>query len=75
MCVNYKYMKVTALIEDELIQEVMAVSGAKNITEALRVALRDYLSRKKLRELSAQIVSEPIEFRYGAEQLRNLNQK
>ena len=39
-------MKVTALIDDELIQEVMKLSGAKNITEALKIALKDYRSRK-----------------------------
>ena len=68
-------MKVTALIEDELIQDVMKISGAKNITDALRIALRDYLSRKKLLELSDQIVAEPLEFHYGADQLRDINQK
>lgn len=68
-------MKVTALIEDELIQEVIEVSGAKNITEALRVALRDYLSRKKLLQLSSNIAAEPIEFYYTADQLRKKNQQ
>ncbi|WP_192348236.1 type II toxin-antitoxin system VapB family antitoxin [Algoriphagus sp. Y33] len=68
-------MKVTALIEDELIQDVMEISGAKNITEALRIALRDYLSRKKLRELADQIVAEPIAFTYGADKLRDANQQ
>jgi len=29
-------MKITALIEGELIREVMGLSGAKNITEALK---------------------------------------
>lgn len=68
-------MKVTALIEDELIQDVIEVSGAKNITEALRIALRDYLSRKKLLQLSEQILAEPLVFYYGADQLRDMNQK
>tara|TARA_R110002124_G_scaffold53923_1_gene154084 strand:+ start:48 stop:254 length:207 start_codon:yes stop_codon:yes gene_type:complete len=68
-------MKVTALIEDELIKDVIEISGAKNVTEALRIALRDYLSRKKLRELSDQIVAEPLEFTYGADQLRDINRQ
>lgn len=68
-------MKVTALIEDELIQDVIEISGAKNVTEALKIALRDYLSRKKLRELSDQIVAEPLEFVYGADKLRDINRQ
>ncbi|MEB2782736.1 type II toxin-antitoxin system VapB family antitoxin [Algoriphagus sp. C2-6-M1] len=68
-------MKVTALIEDELIQDVMEISGAKNVTEALRIALRDYLSRKKLRELSDQMVAEPLVFAYGSDHLRDINRQ
>ncbi len=68
-------IKITALIEDELIQEVIATSGAKNITEALKIALKDYLSRRKLAELAKDIAAEPIEFYYGADQLRDSNQR
>lgn len=68
-------MKVTALIEDELIHEVMELSGAKNITEALKIALKDYRSRKMMRDYSNSIAAEPLEFTYGAEQIRDLNQK
>jgi hypothetical protein len=68
-------MKVTALIEDELIREVMELSGSKNITEALKLALNEYRSRKKMRDFSSSIIAEPLEFYYGAEQIRDLNQK
>jgi hypothetical protein len=68
-------MKVTALIEDELIQEVMELSGSKNITEAIKIALNEYRSRKKIRNLSNSIVAEPLEFYFGAAELRDLNQK
>ncbi|MEB2777726.1 type II toxin-antitoxin system VapB family antitoxin [Algoriphagus sp. D3-2-R+10] len=68
-------MKVTALIEDELIQDVMEISGAKNITEALRIALKDYRSRKLMRNYSDSIAAEPLEFTYGARQIRDLNQE
>tara|TARA_R110000823_G_scaffold249055_1_gene372530 strand:+ start:172 stop:378 length:207 start_codon:yes stop_codon:yes gene_type:complete len=68
-------MKVTALIEDELIQEVMDLSGAKNITEALKLALNEYRSRKLMLNYSNSIVAEPLEFTYGSKQLRDLNQK
>jgi hypothetical protein len=68
-------MKITALIEDELIQEVVSTSGAKNITEALKIALKDYLARRKLLDLAKDVAAEPIEFYYGADQLRDLNQR
>ncbi|WP_075351477.1 type II toxin-antitoxin system VapB family antitoxin [Algoriphagus marinus] len=68
-------MKVTALIEDELIKEVMELSGSKNITEALKMALNEYRTRKKMRNLSEEIAAEPLEFYYGASELRELNQK
>ncbi|WP_296704598.1 type II toxin-antitoxin system VapB family antitoxin [Algoriphagus sp.] len=68
-------MKITALIEDEMIQEVVKTSGAKNITEAIKIALKDYLARRKLVELAKNIASEPIEFYYGADQLRDINQR
>jgi hypothetical protein len=68
-------MKIKGLIEDELIQEVIAASGAKNITEALKIALKDYLSRRKLAELAKDITTEPIEFYYGEDQLRESNQR
>jgi hypothetical protein len=68
-------MKITALIEDELIQEVIATSRANNITEALKITLNDCLSRRKLAELAKDITTEPIEFCYGADQLRDSNQR
>ena len=68
-------MKITALIEDDLIQEVVSTSGAKNITEALKIALKDYLARRKLLDLAKDVAAEPIEFYYGADQLRDLNQR
>ena len=40
-------MKVTALIPDELIKEVMELTGGKNITESVIIALKDYIANKK----------------------------
>ena len=68
-------MKVSALIEDELIQDVIDISGAKNITEALRIALKDYRSRKLTRNYANSIAAEQLEFTYGAKELRDLNQE
>jgi hypothetical protein len=68
-------MKVTALIEAELIEELVRESGAKNITEGLKIAIKDYLAKKKLIDYSSLIVAEPLEFKYGAEYLREQNRQ
>lgn len=66
-------MKLTALISDELISEVMKVSKAKNITEALIIALSEYLSLQKLKATSKLIAAEPLIFYYSADELRKNN--
>ena len=68
-------MKVTAIIEDELIEELVRESGAKNITEGLRIAIKEYLAKKKLRDFSDQLVAEPLKFEYGAQYLREKNRR
>ncbi len=37
-------MKVTALIPDELIEDVKRLSGGKNITESLIIAIKHYVT-------------------------------
>jgi len=68
-------MKVTAIIQDELIEEVMAKTKAKNITESLKTALTEWLRMQKIKELNLQVAESPLDFKYGAEELRDLNRK
>ena len=68
-------MKVTAIIQDELIEEVMAKTKAKNITESLKTALTDWLRMQRLKDLNKQVAEKPLEFKYGADELRELNRK
>jgi len=56
-------MKVTALIPDELIQEVKKISGGKNITESLIIALKSYVQNQKMEKLYDAIEEEPLTFR------------
>lgn len=56
-------MKITALIPDELIKEVQKVSGGKNITESLIIALQHYISSKKMYDVIEEIEKEPFVFR------------
>jgi len=68
-------MKVTAIISKELIEEAMKLSKADTITEALKVALVSYIRSQKVKQIGASIVSEPLEFRYSAQELRDLNRR
>lgn len=68
-------MKVTAVISQELIEEAMELSKADTITEALKVALVSYIRSQKVKQIGASIVSEPLEFRYSAQELRDLNRR
>lgn len=68
-------MKVTAIISQELIEEAMELSKADTITEALKVALISYIRSQKVKQIGASIVSEPLEFKYSAQELRDLNRR
>jgi len=66
-------MKVTALIPDELVKEVQSLSNAKNITEAMIVALNSYVSLEKLKAMGETIGKKSLIFRYTAKEIRDLN--
>ncbi len=68
-------MKVTALIDDNLIHETMRYSQATTITEAVKIALKEYISQKKLKELSEEIKKKPLKFKHTAEEIRSLNRQ
>lgn len=55
-------MKVTALIPDELVDEVKKISGGKNITESIIIALRFYLNAKRLDKTLELLEKEPLQF-------------
>ena len=71
----YRIMKVTALIPDDLIQELRRHSTGKNLTETLIIALDEWLSLKKIKKLNKLIEKSPLRFRkgYTPEKTRNLN--
>ena len=69
-------MKVTALINDDLIKQVMEASGGKNITESITIALNEYLHQKKVGYLIDDVEKEPLSFNEGAAPyIRSLNRK
>ena len=70
-------MKVTAIINDDLIKTVVGLSHSKSITEGIVIALEDYVYRKKIEQLISQVDEEPLKFQEGfsAYEARELNRK
>jgi hypothetical protein len=70
-------MKVTAIIPDHLIEEVKEMSGARNITESLIIALQEWTEMKQVKRLNAEIEKQPLSFHQGfdAHAVRETNRK
>lgn len=70
-------MKVTAILPDEMLADVKAFTGGKNITESLIKALNDWLYLKRIEKLNEQLSQNPVTFAdgYSAEKVRNLNNR
>lgn len=66
-------MKVTAIIDDKMIEEAMKYSNSSTITDALKVALKEYINIQKLKELSQEIKNNPMAFTHSFEDIRNIN--
>ena len=69
-------MKVTALIPDELIEEVKKLTGGSTITESIIIALEDFASRQRLTRTIQKIRRQPLIFRdnYTAGELNKMGQ-
>jgi len=65
-------MKVTAIIADDLINEVKAYTRSSTITEAITIALKDWLDIYSIKELNKQIAQSPIHIPDG-QQIREKN--
>ncbi len=70
-------MKVTAIISDQLIERVRRLSGGKNITESLIIALEEYINQKEISYLMDKVKGEPLVFNEDATayNIRKINRK
>ncbi|HPH46078.1 MAG TPA: DUF2191 domain-containing protein [Chryseolinea sp.] len=70
-------MKITALLPDEIVNEVKKLSGGKNITESILIALQDYIAHQKIRKSIQKVKDKPLQFRddFTAEKVRSLNRE
>ncbi len=68
-------MKITALIPDNLIEEVKDYTNGKNITESLIKALSEWLQMQKIKKLNSTISKNPLKFQkeFPPEETRIIN--
>ena len=70
-------MKITALLPDDIVQEVKKLSGGKNITESILIALQEYIAHQRIRKSIRKIKEKPLQFKDGftAEKVRAQNRE
>jgi len=68
-------MKVTALIPDDLVNELRQYAQGKALTESVTVALEEWIALKKIKELNERVKDKPLEFARGftAAKVRSVN--
>ena len=65
-------MKVTAIIPDDLINTVKEYTQSSTITEAITIALKDWVDIYNIKELNKKIAQNPIHINNG-QQIRKIN--
>jgi len=65
-------MKVTAIIADDLVNNVKTYSRSSTVTEAITIALKDWLDVYNIKELNKKISQNPIHID-NCQQIREMN--
>ena len=65
-------MKVTAIIADDLVNDVKAYTQSSTITEAITIALKDWVDLYNIRELNKRISQKPVKIN-GSQKIRQTN--
>ena len=58
-------MKVTAIIPDDVVNDVQSYTKGKNITDSIIKALSDWLYIKRIQKLNNEVRKEPLQFADG----------
>jgi hypothetical protein len=67
-------MKVTAIIADDLVNDVKAYTQSSTVTEALTIALKDWLDLYNIKELNKKIARRPV-FIKNSQKIREANRR
>ena len=65
-------MKVIAIIDDHLVNNVKAYTQSSTITEAITIVLKDWLDNYNIKEMNKKIEQSPI-FIENGQQIRETN--
>ena len=65
-------MKVTAIIPDDLVDTVKEYTQSSSITDAITIALKDWVDIYNIKELNKKIAQNPIRINNG-QQIREKN--
>ena len=70
-------MKITALLPDQLVKDVQKLSNGKNLTESITIALNEWTSLEKLKQLNKKLKQHPLKFvdGFSAQMVRKINRK
>jgi hypothetical protein len=68
-------MKVTAIIADDLINDVKAYTQSSTVTEAITIALKDWIDMYNIKELNRKIAQKPVFLENGQKIRENNRQK
>ncbi|MFP3090190.1 hypothetical protein LQZ21_07665 [Treponema sp. TIM-1] len=67
-------MKITAIIADDLVNDVKAYTQSSTVTEAITIALQDWIDLYNIKKLNKQIAQKPV-FINDGEKLREINRQ
>jgi hypothetical protein len=67
-------MKVTAIIADDLINDVKAYTQSSTVTEAITIALKDWIDIYNIKALNKQIAQKPVVIHNG-QTIREINRQ
>ncbi|MDR1287608.1 MAG: hypothetical protein LBK08_08380 [Treponema sp.] len=67
-------MKVTAIIADDLINDVKAYTQSSTVTEAITIALKDWIDIYNIKELNKKIAQKPL-FLENGQKIREINRQ
>ena len=65
-------MKVTAIIADDLVHSVKEYTRSSTVTEAITIALKDWVNIYNIKKLNEQIKQTPI-FIGNGQKIRDIN--
>jgi hypothetical protein len=67
-------MKVTAIIADDLISDIKAYTQSSTVTEAITIALKDWIDIYNIKELNKKIAQKPVIIHNG-QKIRETNRQ